>query len=193
MAKHGDMTLDELEATINVIGGPERAKRLRKGDLRIVPRESALLKLLDGDTMSVDRRDFNAREAFTRENGFVYFGHNVSERYLSLVEGEVPAANLRVSELLLDARDFRVASELDMDTRGTVSLVHFFVHLQIKGGFKGERKSQEACRGVVAFICGKDFLTRTFFAYMRDDGWHLSSFDLGSNHTWPKGTRFLHR
>lgn len=190
MSKHGKMELDDILSTLNKLGGAEGARKLRSGELKLVPRDpqADLLRPLGEPVALPAVTRFVAKDSFTRANGIAWMGDNFQKYILPLPEANVPEATIQVSELIRDARDPRIYTALDVDERGEVALAHFFRAIQDR--IAGVRTDGWA-NG--AYVIGTDGETWAVYAGLNSDGWDVDAFRLGYRGGWSAGSRFLSR
>jgi len=191
MRKYGKMTLDEIEATINKLGGPEACRKLRSGELTVsAPTTPPLLKVLDTvDLPAISR--FVATDACTKANGIAWLGGNFRRVMLPLVEENIAAATLTIHELVRGSRDLRIAAELNVDDNGPVSLAHFLYLLSKQA--KGESGPLRADGSNTAYVLGPDGNIWAVDAFLDSVGWYVDADSLSRRHGWDAGGRFLSR
>lgn len=188
---HLNAMVKNLMRQMGVEDANEAVRRFNAGELKLVPRDpvAGLLQQL-GDPIefpAVPR--FVAREAFTAANGIAWMQDDFKEHVLPLVEENVAAATLTISELSRDAKDLRISAELNMDEDGEVALAHFFHALQVRpSGIRTDNMRSNA-----TYIIGTDGDTWIVSACLRSDGWIVFAGRLGDRLRWNSGTRFLSR
>lgn len=193
MSKHGKMELDEILSTLNKLGGAEGARKLRSGELTLVPRDPrALLKPLGEPVVLPAVQKFVARDAFTRANCFVYIGENFEKFFLPVVEENVPGVVVQVSKLVRDARDPVIATELKIHERGEMALAHFFHALRNLTNDQTDSPRTDG-RTNVAYAIGTDRCTWSVGAFLSSAGWVVSARPMGDRCDWHPGDRFLSR
>lgn len=192
MAKHGKMTVDEVEATLNKLGGAEGARKLRSGDLVVVaPKTAALLKVLGSvDVPAVTR--FVAKDVCCKFNGITWMGDTFREVMLPLVEQNIPSVTLTIHELLCDSRDLRIAAALDVDEKVPVSLAHF-LHLVTTQRRDASVPLRTDGWATGAYILGVDGNVWAVSAALHGVGGSVNAFSLGVRNRWSAGHRFLSR
>lgn len=193
MSKHGKMELDEILSTLNSLGGAEGARKLRSGELIVVPRDSTDLLRPLGDTIDLPAvTRFVAKDVCTKANGIVWMGDTFQKVMLPLVEENVPATTLTTHELLYGSRDLRIAVALDVDEKGPVFLAHF-LHLVTTQRRDASVPLRTDGWATVAYILGVDGNIWAVDAYLRGGGWYVDAYSLGDRGRWFAGGRFLSR
>ncbi len=188
MAKHGKMSLDEIEATLNVIGGRERAKQIRAGKLIVVPPDPQDLLVPVGRPITFNAVSrFVAKKQFT-EAGIDIVDDNFKKYIFPVVEEDVPTSTVRISELKSDASIARVFTALNVDRCGELSLAHFFWAIQ-------KRLHHELSAYVIGYKIGFDDHETWAVCAIQDslNTWSVDACRLGEHEGWSKGMRFLSR
>lgn len=134
------------------------------------------------------------------DRGILFRGDDFIRRILPIREKNIPATTLTLSELTRDAKNFRIAAELNLDERGLVSLGHFYEVLFRQ--FNGEAGVLATDGTIhVAYILPPEECLGyhgdiwPVAAYLlKAGGWEVqassfASFEFG----WTEGTRFLSR
>lgn len=189
MSKHGMMKLDEILATLNKIGGAERARKFRSGELVLVPRSPAdTTRPLGEPVLFPAVTKFIAEDAFTEANGITWMGDNFKRFLLPIVEEGVLEAEIQVSEAIRDSCDLAIAAEVEVHKRGVLALAHFFHALQRPNvGLQ--------CGGLSngAFVRDRDGDTWVVHAQVGGVRWNVGALRLGACGWWGAGGRFLSR
>lgn len=193
MSKHGKMELDDILSTLNRLGGAEGARKLRSGELKLVPRDSADLLRPLGDTIELPAvTRFVAKDICTKANGIAWMGDTFQKVMLPLVEQNIPSVILTTHELLCDSRDLRIAAALDVDEKGPVSLAHF-LHLVTTQRRDASVPLRTDGWATVAYILGVDGNVWAVDAHLGSGGWDVRANSLGYRLGWYAGHRFLSR
>jgi hypothetical protein len=131
------------------------------------------------------------------DRGILWSGDDFEKRILPITEENVPAAILTVYELTRDAKNFRIAAELNLEERGPVALAHFYeVLFRQFNGEAGDLVTDGTIH--VAFIVAPEesWLLGDIWpvaAYLlKAGGWSVQAHSF-SNYKfgWLEGTRFL--
>ena len=133
--KYGNLTLGQIEAGINKIGGEEAFMRLLRDGLLIS--EVIVKKLLEFvRTVSLAAVDkFVAAEKFrlgkTIDGIKVgWLGDNFKAGFLSKIEEQTPALEIREHELLKNSRDPAIITELGGEEKVEITLGQFWEFLK---------------------------------------------------------------
>ncbi len=198
--KYGNLTLGQIEAGINKIGGEDAFMRLLAGELNIVPaKPSDPKKLLERVTTtsvaaiesfkSADSFTVDTKKASTR---IYYLGDNFKKHFGRKEEGATESIEIKVHKLLEASLDALIITELA--DKCEITLGQFFYLLSKQG--KGES-------GLL--------LTNGWanIAYIRDDegvlwavsaywdagrgGWYVVAGSVGRPHRWNGGRQVLSR
>ena len=185
--------LNSMVKNIRKVAGRDGVERLLKSELSLgAPDTPPLLKLI-GEVELSGVAKFVAADAFTKENGIAYMGENFRKFILSVVEQNISATTLTVSDLTEAAKDMRIATALEVDRKGEVALAHFFELLQRqkKPGDLGSLRTDGGTNA--AYIIGVDGNTWAVYAGLNSDGWRVNVYPLGDRSRWDAGNRFLSR
>ena len=181
--------LNAMVKKLRKLGGESGPEQLLNDKLALVtPGQSPLLKIL-GESLELPAVSrFVAKEAFTKANGIAWMGDNFKQFILPLVEENVAAAVLTVSELTRDAKDLRIAAELRVDEQGEVALAHFFrVFQDCPTGIRTDGWANGA------YVIGNDGETWAVDARLYGGGWSVFADRLGNRRGGAAGYRFLSR
>ncbi len=137
--KYGNLTLGQIEAGINKIGGEDAFMRLLAGELNVVPAKPANpKKLLDLVTsLSVSAREkFVAKEHFKVDTGrkakvkIAFLWDNFSKHFLPKTEEGVLAGEIKVHKLLQSSLDAPIMTELGDPTVYSTTLADMWAMLE---------------------------------------------------------------
>jgi len=119
--KYGNLTLGQIEAGINKIGGEDAFMRLLSGELNIVPAKPAdpkkLLELVTTVSVAACEK-FVAKEHFKVDTGrkakvkIAFLWDNFSKHFLPKTEEGVLAGEIKVHKLLQSSLDAPIMTEL---------------------------------------------------------------------------------
>lgn len=146
--KYGNLTLGQIEAGINKIGGEDAFMRLLAGELNIVPAEPKKLLEFVTTTSVAAVESFKASDNFkvdTKKTAvrIAWIGDNFKEYFLDKIEGASEAADIKVHKLLRTARDLPKNDEPgiipELADQHEITLGQLFSLLQKQG--KGETGS----------------------------------------------------
>lgn len=126
--KYGELTLGQVEALVNNLGGMDGVQRFLSGEL-VVKTTELLRKVAEvavGGTKS-----FVASDAFGENNSDgikFYLWPNFSNNFLGKVEEDVKPVTITIHRFEKASRDDRIMSELGIDIKskkGVIKLAHF--------------------------------------------------------------------
>ena len=198
--KYGNLTLGQIEAGINKIGGEEAFMRLLRDEL--VLSEAVMKKLLErlsATIASPSVKDFTAKEHFVVDTSkkakvkISYLGDNLKKHFLPKVEkSEVAAEELAVNKLLEYAYDPAIITALGGEAKVEISLGQFFAAFAKQpNGEKGALLTNGYANvGYVRDINGVLWAIR---GRWDDDGWHFGALSLDNPSRWNDGLQFLSR
>ncbi len=140
--KYGNLTLGQIEAGINKIGGEDAFMRLLAGELNVVPAKPSdpkkLLELVTTTSVaaiesfkSADNFKVDTKKAATR---IYYLGDNFKKHFGRKEEGASEATEIKVHKLLEGSLDAPIITELA--DKCEITLGQFFSLLSKQG--KGE-------------------------------------------------------
>ena len=137
--KYGNLTLGQLEAGINKIGGEDAFMRLLAGKLNVVPAKPAdpkkLLELMTTIPVAACEK-FVAQEHFKVDTGrkakvkIAFLWDNFSTHFLPKTEEGVLAGELKVYKLLRSSLDAPIMTELGEPQSYSTTLADLWVLLQ---------------------------------------------------------------
>ncbi len=137
--KYGNLTLGQIEAGINKIGGEDAFMRLLAGELNVVPAKPAdPKKLLEAlTTVSVAACEkFVAKEHFKVDTGrkakvkIAFLWDNFSKHFLPKTEEGVLAGEIKVHKLLQSSLDAPIMTELGDPTSYSTTLADMWAMLE---------------------------------------------------------------
>lgn len=198
--KYGNLTLGQIEAGINKIGGEEAFMRLLRDELVIS--EAVAKKLLErlSTTIAVP-----AIAAFVAGEHFVIdtsssakvkvssLGENFKANFLQKVEnGEIAVEYLAINRLLENAYDPAIITALGGEAKVEISLGQFFAAFakQPNGEAGVLLTNGYANVGYVRDIKGVLWAVRGSWD---DDGWDFGACPLDDPHSWLDGNQFFSR
>jgi hypothetical protein len=188
--KYGNLTLGQIEAGINKIGGEEAFLRLLRDEL--VTSETVAKKLLErlsGDINIPVVKQFVATEKFrpgkTIDGIKVgWLGDNFKEHFLPKVEkDEVAAEELAANKLLRNSRDPAIITALGGEEKVEISLGQFWEFL----------KTADQKFWYVAYIRDTEDVLWAVYARWYSDGLNVEAGSLDDPFGWRAGFRFLSR
>ena len=185
--KYGNLTLGQIEAGINKIGGEEAFMRLLRDGLLIS--EVIVKKLLEFvRTVSLAAVDkFVAAEKFrlgkTIDGIKVrWLGDNFKAGFLSKEE-QTPALEIREHELLKNSRDPAIITELGGEENVEITLGQFWEFL----------KTADRRFWYVAYIRDTKDVLWAVNAHWNSGGLYVGAGSFGNPNEWNAGYRFLSR
>ncbi|MFI5260536.1 MAG: hypothetical protein ACHQU0_01960 [Candidatus Paceibacteria bacterium] len=198
--KYGNLTLGQIEAGINKIGGEEAFMRLLRDELVIS--EAIAKKLLErlSTTIAVPAMtQFIAKDNFvidTSKNAKVkisYLGDNLKANFLQKVESdEVAAEELTINKLLENSFDPAIITALGGEAKVEITLGQFFAAFakQPKGEAGTLLTNGYANVGYIRDVNG---VLWAVFGRWGGDGWGFCADPLGNPDRWGVGRQFLSR
>jgi hypothetical protein len=198
--KYGNLTLGQIEAGINKIGGEEAFMRLLRDELviseavakQLLQRLSttiavpAMTQFIAADNFIVD----TSKKAAMKIN---YLGDNFKANFLQKVESdEVAAEDLAINKLLENAYDPAIITALGGEAKVEITLGQFFAAFAKQpNGEKGTLLTNGYANvGYVRDIKGVLWAVRGDWS---DDGWHFDANPLDGPSRWSDGNQFLSR
>lgn len=198
--KYGNLTLGQIEAGINKIGGEDAFMRLLAGELNVVPAKPSdpkkLLELVTTTSVaaiesfkSAESFKVDTKKAATR---IYYLGDNFKKHFGRKEEGASEATEIKVHKLTESSLDAPIITELGQTCE--ITLGQFFALLSKQG--KGE---------------SGPLLTNGWanIAYIRDDegnlwavgaswdsvdgGWDIEAGSVEAPNEWDDGDRVVSR
>ncbi|QQG42801.1 MAG: hypothetical protein HYW15_01155 [Candidatus Giovannonibacteria bacterium] len=190
--KYGELTLGQVEAIVNKIGGVDGVRRLLAGELSVrATEESKLLELLGTVTIPARAERFVVAEKFvvdTSENAKVkisYLGENLKALFLGKTENPMGESSLCYHKLCRYSRDIPIISELG-EEKAETTLAEIYVLLERqRNGKKGVLLTNGAAnifyvRNIHGDLCA-------VLALCREDGWLVNAYSVGSPRVWNVG------
>lgn len=168
--KYGKLTLGQIEAIINKLGGEEKAEAFLRGELIVSPAEASNL-LRQIATVSVSGfREFVAKDHLRSANIGLIIESNFKYFFLEKIEKNVGPINLAVYRLEKSSLDTSILAKLG--DCAEISLAYFFELLKRQAY---RQKGQLLTNGFanIAYVRGSDGDLLAVSAQWR-----------GSNHDW---------
>jgi len=198
--KYGNLTLGQIEAGINKIGGEEAFMRLLREELVIS--EAVAKKLFErlSTTIAVPViTSFIGSEHFvigTSKNAKVkirYLSENFKANFLSKVEsGKVAAEDLAINKLLENSFDPAIVTTLGGEAKVEITLGQFFaMFAKQPNGEKGALLTNGNAN--VGYIRDSNGVLWAAYGGWGDDGWCFLAYPLGNPRRWDDGLQFLSR
>ena len=198
--KYGNLTLGQIEAGINKIGGEEAFMRLLRDELVISEAVAKQLLQRLSTTISIPAmKQFIAVDNFvvdTSKNAKVkisFLSDNIKANFLQKVESdEVAAEDLAINKLLECAYDPAIITALGGETKVEITLGQFSAAFakQPNGEAGALLTNGYANVGYVRDING---VLWAVFGYWDVDGWRFRAFPLDNPGNWDDGNQFLSR
>lgn len=197
MGKYGHKPLNWFEAIVNKLGGEEGADRFLRNETEVVEKVKLLKRVSTIELPAV--KDFIAADHFvvdTSEKAKVkisYLGDNFRKYFLPKKEtGEVAAEELTVNELLEDAYDPAIVTDLGGEEKVEISLGQFFaMFAKQPNGESGQLLTNG--RANIGYIRGDDGVLWTVHGRWNDDGWVFEASPLDNPYRWYAGYQVLSR
>lgn len=170
--------VEQMQDLVNKMGGEEGVTRFLSGDLILAPRDPQALLMPVGEPTALGAiTKFAAAEAFTKAS----MNENFKKFFLPLVEKDIPATTLTISELTRSVRDWEIASALKVHEHGAIALAHLF------------QVAQRTKRWHVGYVVGTDGDTWAVSVDPYGSGLYAYAYPLGYDRSWGEGHRFLSR
>ena len=198
--KYGNITLGQIEAGINKIGGEEAFMRLLRDELMVS--EAIAKRLLErlSTTIAIPAvEQFTAAEHFvinTSEEAKVKisgFGSNFSKHFLSKIEkGGVAAEELAVNKLLEDAFDSAIITVLGGEAKIEITLGQFFAAFTKQPN--GEDSPLLTNRYAnIGYVRDDEGVLWAVGGGWSDDGWYFGAYPLDGPFRWRADRQVLSR
>ncbi len=188
--KYGNLTLGQIEAGINKIGGEEAFLRLLRDEMVISETVAKkLLERLSGAVNIPAVKQFIATEKFRPGKTIdgikiSWLGDNFKEHFLPKVEkDEVAAEELVVNKLLQNSRDPAIITALGGEEKVEIRLGQFWEFL----------KTADQKFWYVAYIRDTEDVLWAVSAYWDSDGLSVEAFSFDDPGDWGADDRFLSR
>lgn len=197
MGKYGHKPLNWFEAIVNKLGGEEGADRFLRNETEVVEKVKLLKRVSTIELPAV--KDFIAADHFvvdTSEKAKVkisYLGDNFRKYFLPKKEtGEVAAEELTVNELLEDAYDPAIVTDLGGEEKVEISLGQFFaMFAKQPNGESGQLLTNG--RANIGYIRGDDGVLWAVGGRWGGDGWSFGARPLDGPSRWHAGRQVLSR
>lgn len=198
--KYGNLTLGQIEAGINKIGGEDAFMRLLAGELNVVPAKPSdpkkLLELVTTVSVaaiesfkSADTFKVDTKKAATR---IYYLGDNFKKHFGRKEEGASEATEIKVHKLLVGSLDAPIITELA--DKCEITLGQFFTLLSKQGkGESGPLLTNGSAN--IAYIHDDEGNLWAVFAFWvaGRGGWYVGAGSVGNPGRWRDGRRVLSR
>lgn len=194
--KYNELTLGQIEAVFNKLGGMEGVKRFLAGTVEVVVKK--LLEQVGSISLPPVER-FVAKDHFVVDTSseakvkIRWFSENFRKHFLGKVEDTpVGAEDLTVSRLLEDSFDPAIITDLGGEAKVEISLGQFFAAFakQPKGE-DGPMLTNECAN--VGYIRDDEGVLWAVFGRWRDDGWGFAADPLDDPCRWYRDHQFLSR
>lgn len=198
--KYGNLTLGQIEAGINKVGGEAAFMRLLAGELVVTEKassaakESLLASLGAIDLPAIDQ--FIVEDAFTTKNtpGSVqlyYLGDNFKSNFLAKVEQNVAVQTLRSHRLTKASVDEPILGELG--DKATTALAHLWELLKKQP--KGEKGIllSNGYANIFYIEDMKGHLWAVFAYWYAGHGWSVDAYSVSGPGRWSAGYRVFSR
>lgn len=195
--KYGNVTLGQIEALINKLGGEEGIKRFLAGTVEVVWKK--LLEQVGSLVMPAVEKGFRAKDHFVRDTSATAkvkisgWGGNFEKLFLNKVEqGEVAAETLKVSRLLEDAFDPAIVTDLGGEAKVEITLGQFFA------AFAKQPNGEEGILltngyANVADVRDDEGVLWAVSGGWGDDGWYFNALSVDNPLGWLRDSLFLSR
>jgi len=191
--KYGDVTLGQVEAAINKLGGMDNWLRFLAGDL--VVKIASLLKQITTVAVSGAKK-FVAADAFGPDNpdGIkLYLGDNFKKHFLGKIEEDVESTTIAIHRLEKSARDPEIMTELGANKKQRIiKLAHFYQ--LIKAQAQGQEGSLlvNGCANI-AYIPDDEGTVWAVYAdwYSGSRVWSVDAYSVEDPVEWSAGYQVL--
>lgn len=201
--KYGNLTLGQIEAGINKIGGEDAFMRLLAGELNVVPAKPAdpkkLLELMTAVSVAACEK-FVAKEHFKVDTGkkakvkIAFLWDNFSKHFLPKTEEGVLAGELKVHKLLQSSLDAPIMTELGDPRSYSTTLADMWGMLEKQPG--GEEGALLVNGYANIFYIhdteGNLWAVSAYWGASRG-GWYVEANSVGSPDGWRGGRQVLSR
>jgi hypothetical protein len=189
--KYGEVTLGQVEAAINILGGMENWLKLLAGEL--VVKTASILKLVATITVPGAIK-FVAKDMFGPDNSDsikFYLGDGFKNHFLGLTEENVGPVEIAVHLLEKDSLDQEIVAELGAEKR-VIKLTHFYNLI------KAQANSQQDILLVngwanIAYIQDNEgvfwAVDANWDLFYRE--WYVDALSVEDPRAWNAGNRFL--
>ena len=201
--KYGNLTLGQIEAGINKIGGEDAFMRLLAGELNIVPAKPAdpkkLLELVTTTSVAACEK-FVAKEHFKNDTGckakvkIACLWGNFSKHFLPKTEEGVLAGEIKVHKLLRSSLDAPIMTELGDPRSYSTTLADLWGMLEKQpGGEEGALLVNSYAN--IFYIHDTEGNLWAVRAHWSDSlgGWSVEANSVEHSSGWKEGRRALSR
>lgn len=202
--KYGNLTLGQIEAGINKIGGEDVFMRLLAGELSIVPAKPAdpkkLLELVTTAPVAACEK-FVAKEHFKVDISrkakvkIAFLWDNFQKHFLPKIEDGMLAGELKVHKLLRSSLDAPIMTELGEPKVYSTVLADLWALLEKQPN--GEEKGVLLVNGYANIFYIHD-VDGTLWAvnapwFSGHGGWNVGALSVGDPSGWDGGVRVVSR
>ena len=201
--KYGNLTLGQIEAGINKIGGEDAFMRLLAGELNIVPAKPSdpkkLLELVTTVSVAACEK-FVAKKHFKVDTGrkakvkIAFLWDNFSKHFLPKTEEGVLAGEIKVHKLLQSSLDAPIMTELCETKVYSTTLADMWGMLEKQPNGEDGALLVNGYANIL-YIHDTEGNLCAVGANWRADygGWSVEAYSVGSPHGWVGGHQVLSR
>ena len=201
--KYGNLTLGQVEAGINKIGGEDAFMRLLAGELNIVPAKPAdpkkLLELVTTVSVAACEK-FIASECFKVDTGrkakvkIAFLWDNFSKHFLPKTEEGVLAGELKVHKLLQSSLDAPIMTELGDPQSYSTTLADMWAMLQMQPNGEEGALLVNGYANIFYIHDAGGNLWVVYALWRSDDGgWRVEAYSVGGPGGWFGGDLVVSR
>lgn len=202
--KYGELTLGQIEALVNKLGGKDVVKGILSGESRVVVTNVAatLLKFI-GTVQIAATGEFFARDHFVINNKsvkFVYIDDVFKQLFLDQVEEPQEMVAIQANQLEWDSLDVTILRELGDKAETTLSKIWELLKKQPNGeygrlltnGFANIFYVRDA-RGTTRVV-NVSWRSENEFGFLsKASGWRINAYSTGYLDDWGKGSQVFSR
>lgn len=190
--KYGKMTLGQIEALVNKLGGESVVDGIlsEKLTVTVTAVANSILSFI-GMIKLLAMKKFVARDNFQLDKtGIGYLGDNFKNWFLGKTEEPAPEVTLSYHRLTESLFDAPILAELGDKAETTLANLFRLLAFQPQGG-KGVLVTKGSAN--VFYIKDEGGEFRTVYALWRGDGWFVDAFTTTITWGWRAGDRVFSR
>lgn len=201
--KYGNLTLGQIEAGINKIGGEDAFMRLLAGELNIVPAKPSdpkkLLELVTTVSVAACEK-FVAKEHFKVDTSrkakvkIAFLWDNFSKHFLPKTEEGVLAGEIKVNKLLQSSLDAPIMTELGDPRSYSTTLADLWALLEKQPNGEEGALLVNGYANTLYIHDTEGNLWAVFASwYAAYGGWYVEALSVGRPGRWVDGIQVLSR
>ncbi len=188
--KYNDVTLGQVEAVWNKLGGEEGVQRFLAGETVVAEAQKPpLLKFLDTIQVSANVGKFVVADHYKKDNADGVAISVIWEDFQSLcgnvIEEPTAATTLRRHSLLRAELDKPIIAELGGESAVATTFFAIWERLKLqKNGANGKLLTDGSANIFYVYVTG---VLLAVCVLWYDDGWYVDAYSVGSPHGWSAG------